>query len=89
MRSELVDKKQSILLCCSQSYSFILNSARMAVIALTNNMRNFCCERHGHLHPVLYGVNSMYRMIVDSNRMGIVIVTVEDDTYKPKTVSSL
>ena len=40
-----------------------------------------------HLLSVLHGVNSMYRLMVDSNWMGIVTVTVEDDTCKPRTAS--
>ena len=40
-----------------------------------------------HLCPMLHGVNRMYTLVVDSNRMGIVMVTVEDDACKPKTSS--
>ena len=88
MRSEVVDKKRSILLCCSHSCSYILNSDGMAVTSLTNNMCNFCCERHVYLRSVLHGVNSMYRLIVDSNRMGIVTMIVEDDACKSRTTST-
>ena len=87
-RFEVVDKKQSILPCCSYSYSYILNSDGMAVIALTNNMHNFCYERHMHLCPVLHGVNNMYKLVVDSNKMGIVMVTVKDNACKSKTAST-
>ena len=59
----------------------------MVVTALANHMYNFWCKRHVHLRFVLHGVNSMYRLIVDSNWMGIVTVTVEDDAYKPRTAS--
>ena len=75
--SEVVHKKRNIL-----------NSDGMVVTMLTNNMHNFCYERHVHLRPILHGVNSMYRLVVDSNRMGIVMVTLEDDACKPKTAST-
>ena len=81
-RSEVVDKKQNILPSYSYSCSYILNSDEMAVIVLTNNMRNFYCERHVHLCSVLHGVNSINRLVVDSNRMGIVTVIVENDACK-------
>ena len=86
-RSKVVDKKQSILPYYSYNCSYILNSDGMAFTALTNNMHNFCCERHVHLRPVLHGVNSMYRLVVDNNEMGIVMVTVENDVYKARTTS--
>ena len=88
MHFEVVDKKQNILPCCSHSCSYILNSDGMAVTMFTNNMCNFSCERHMHLYPVLHGVNSMYRLIVDSNRMNIIMVIVEDDAYKPRIAST-
>ena len=87
-RSKVVDKKRHILPYYSHSWSYILNYDRMAVTTLTNNMHNFCCERHVHLRPVLHGMNSMYRLIVDNNRMGIVTVTIEDEAYKPRTAST-
>ena len=40
-----------------------------------------------HLRPILHGVNSMYKLVVDSNRMGIVMVIVENDTCKPRTAN--
>ena len=86
--SEVVDKKQSILLCCSHIHNYILNSDGMVVKAFTNNMRNFCYERHVHLRPVLHGMNNIYRLVVESNRMGIVTLTVEDDACKPRTAST-
>ena len=86
--SEVVKKNRSILPCCSHNCSYILNSDGMAIIALTNNMRNFFCERHVHLRPVLHGVNSMYRLVINNNRMGIVKVIVEDDACKSKTAST-
>ena len=85
---EVVDKKRSILPCCSYNCSYILNSDGMLVTVLTNNMHNFCCEKHMHLRLVLHGVNSMYRLVVDSNRMGIVMVIIEDIAYKPRTAST-
>ena len=39
-----------------------------------------------HLHSILHGINSMYRLIVDSNMMDIVTVTVEDYASKPRTI---
>ena len=87
MCSEVVDKKQSILPCYSYNYSYILNNNGMVVIVLANNIRNFCCERHVHLCPILHGMNSMYRLVVESNRMDIVTMTIHDDACKPKTVS--
>ena len=44
--------------------------------------------RDVHLRPVLHGVNSMYKLVLDSNKMGIVTVTVEDDVCKPRTAST-
>ena len=41
-----------------------------------------------HLRSVLYGVNSMYRLMVDSNWMDIVTVTIEDDACNPRTAST-
>ena len=86
--SEVVDKKRSILPCCSYNCSYILNSDGIAVTTLTNNMCNFCCKRHVHLCPVLHGVNNIYRLVVDSNKMDIVTVTVEDNTCKPRIPST-
>ena len=86
-RSEVVDEERSILSCCSHSCGDILNSDWMAITALANHMCNFWCKKHVHLRSVLHGVNSMYRMMVDSNWMGIVMVTVEDETCKPRTAS--
>ena len=80
-----VDKKRSILPCYSHSYTYILNSDGMAVTMLTNNMHNFCYERHVHLCSVLHGMNSIYKLVVDNNMMGIVTVTVEDDACKSRT----
>ena len=40
-----------------------------------------------HLGSVLHGMNSMYRLMEDSNWMGIVTVTIEDDACKPRTAS--
>ena len=36
------------------------------------------------MRSVLHGVNSMYKLMVDSNWMGIVMVTIEDDACKPR-----
>ena len=86
--SKVVDKKRSILPYYSYNCSHILNSDGMAVIVLTNNMCNFYCKRHVHLRLVLHGMNSMYRLVLDSNKMGIVMVTIEDDACKPRTAST-
>ena len=40
-----------------------------------------------HLHSILHGVNSMYRLIVDGNWMGIVTMTIEDDASELRTTS--
>ena len=88
MSFEVVDKKRSILPCSNYSCNYILNSDGMAVIVLTNNMRNFCCDRHVHLSLILYGVNSMYKLVVDSNMMGIVTVIVGDHACKTRTANS-
>ena len=85
---EVVDEDQSILSYYSHNCDYILNSDGMVVIALTNQMCNFWCERHVHLRFVLHGVNSMYRLMVDSNWMGIVTVTIEDNACKPRSARS-
>ena len=54
--SEVVDKKRSILSYCCHNYNYILNSNGMAIIALTNNMRDICYEIHVHLRSILHGV---------------------------------
>ena len=87
-RFEVVDEKQSILSYYSHSCNYILNSERMVVTVLTNNMCNFYCERHVHFRPVLHGVNNMYRLVVDSNWMGIVTLIVEDESCKSRTAST-
>ena len=35
---------------------------------------------------ILHGVNSMYGLIVDSNWMDIIMVVVEDNISKPRTI---
>ena len=33
-------------------------------------------------------MNSMYRLMVDSNWMGIVTMTIEDNAFKPRTANT-
>ena len=84
--SEVVDKKQSILPCCSHNCSYILNSDGIAVTTQITCVT--FAVRHVHLHPILHGMNSMFRLMVDGNRMGIVTVTVEDNACKLRTASA-
>ena len=60
----------------------------MAVTTLANHICNFWCKRQMHLRSILYDVNSMYRLMVDSNWMGIVTMTIEDDAFKPRTTNT-
>ena len=78
-RSEVVDEEQSILSYYSHKCGHILNSDWMTVTTLANHMSNFWCKRHVHLRSVLHGVNSMYKLMLDSNWMGIVTMTIEDN----------
>ena len=41
-----------------------------------------------HLCPILHDMNSMYKVVVDSNKMGIVMVTVEDNACKSRTTNT-
>ena len=84
---EAIDEKQSILSCCNHNCGYILNSDGVTIIALANHIRNFCCERHVHLCSLLHGMNSMYKLIVDNNKMDIVMVIVENDANKPRIAS--
>ena len=41
-----------------------------------------------HLRSLLHGVNSMYGLTINNNRMGIVTVTVNDNTNKLRIAST-